>query len=136
MIKAIRISEKTTTEEAFFSLPAVNVQQALTFLFLMKRWNRGDFFKHTLRSEKSFDRIVNNDKRKVRLGTILAYAFALDYGQMVGAYLIVLAGYKLSDVPYGYIRLMADFRHHSLPEVREYALSQNLPDVLGEDINA
>jgi len=126
----IKFHEEYVGEYEFLSRPPLNF--ALTAWTHIQRLDcdRKDFCKKTLLSEKTYERLRDNDVPNPSFETVMQICVGLGLGGIYGEQLLGLAGYILNAERLGYKKVLYCFQGHSIYECDEVITGLGLPSIL------
>jgi hypothetical protein len=125
-----KFREEYAEELAFFTKPTLNFAQTAWAHIERLGLSRQEFCEKTLLSEKTYERIRNNNLRDPKLQTVMQFAVGLSLGGPLGEQLLELAGYKLNNSQLAYKKILYSYRGHSIYECDEVLTALGLQSIL------
>jgi len=131
-----KFHEEYIAEGSFLSRPTLNYAQTVWAHIERLGLSRKDFCEKTLLSEKTYDRIRDNDIGKPSLDTVMRICIGLELGGILGEQLLELAGYKLNAAEIAYKKLLYSYKGHDIYECDEVLCALGLPTILPKQYRA
>ncbi len=116
-----KFHEEFVEEGQHLSRTTQTFSQAVYGHIKRKGYNKVVFTDKTLLSEKTYDRIKNNELNNPTLETVVAICIGLELGPTYSEEILRLAGYTLNNTPQqlAYKKLIHSYRGHSIYECNE-----------------
>jgi hypothetical protein len=125
-----KFHEEYAEELSIMSRPTLNYAQTVWGHIERLGLTRKEFCDKTLLSEKSFDRIRDNNAGKPGLDTVMRICIGLELGGILGEQLLELAGYKLNAAEIAYKKLLYSYKGHDIWECDEVLCALGLQSIL------
>lgn len=129
-----RFREELIEETQYLSRTSQTFSQAAYGHIQRKGYNKIIFADKTLLSEKTFDRIKNNQLNNPTLETVMAICIGLELSPPYSEELLKAAGFTLNNSPQqlAYKKLLHSYRGHSLYECNEVLGALGLSPICGK----
>ena len=128
--KLKRFHEEYVEEYEFINKAQLNFAQTAWAHIERLHCDRSKFCKRTLLSEKTYDRLRDNEIRRPSFETVMLVCIGLGLGGICSEQLVELAGYKLNAERLGYKKVLYSFHGHSVFECDEIITGLGLPSII------
>jgi len=128
--KLKKFHDEYVAEGSFLEQPTLNFAQTAWAHIERLAIAPKEFCNRTLLSEKTYERLRNNDIPNPNLQTVMQICVGFNLGGVLGEQLLELAGYKLTPQQLAYKKILHSFSEHSIFECDEVLTALGIPSIL------